>query len=260
MPSPVYITQTQDEEQTILVKQVKDLKLSTILPTTLTLPTHRSTTSPSLQNSRPTSFVPTFSSAVTSNLLLAPSKCLPDVVGSTFSTNVGDATLSTNQWECYHAKYYYETVKHETPPSILAMAYGIINPITGLPLAYDGEPFSSYPKRNEFKVGNIHLRCEVIRRARLNPNWVGSRRGNDGLPKTGSWSKNKCEKWLSNNPINNVKDYQYILETVTKLIEVVSLSIPKQYTIDTGQIDNLQFNQNTPVLSTLVTLKIHLLL
>ena len=113
MPSPVYITQTQDEEQTILVKQVKDLKLSTTLPTTLTLPTHRSTTSPSLQNSRPTSFIPTFTSAVTSNSLLAPSKCLPDVVGSTFSTNVGDATPSTNRWECYHAKYYYETVKHE---------------------------------------------------------------------------------------------------------------------------------------------------
>ena len=165
MPSPVYITQTQDEEQTILVKQVKDLKLSTTLPTTLTLPTHRSTTSPSLQNSRPTSFIPTFTSAVTSNSLLAPSKCLPDVVGSTFSTNVGDATPSTNRWECYHAKYYYEIVKHETPPFVLAMAYGIINPKTGLPLAYDGEPFSSYPKKNEFKVGNHHLRCEVIRRA-----------------------------------------------------------------------------------------------
>ena len=84
---------------------------------------------------------------------------------------------------------------------------------------------------------------------------MGSRRGNDGPPKTGSWSKNKCKKWLLNNPINNVEDYQYILETVTKLIEVVSLSIPKQYTVDTSQIDDLQFNQNTPVSSTSVTLK-----
>ena len=80
-------------------------------------------------------------------------------------------------------------MKHETPPFVLAMAYGIINPKTGLPLAYDGEPFSSYHKKNEFKVGNNHLRCEVIQRARLDPNWVGSRRGNNDPPKSGSWSK-----------------------------------------------------------------------
>ena len=105
MPSPIYITQTQEEDPTFWVKQVNDFKLNITLPTTLTLPTHRSTTSPILQNSRPTTFIPTFSSILTTNLLLAPSKCLPDVVGSTFSTIVGDVTPSTNRWECYHAKY-----------------------------------------------------------------------------------------------------------------------------------------------------------
>ena len=135
------------------------------------------------------------------------------------------------------------------------MACRIINPKTEFPLAYDGEPFSSYHKKNEFKVGNNHLRCEVIQRARLDPNWVGSRRGNDDPPKTGSWSKNKCEEWLLNNPIKNDEDYQYILDTVTKLIQVVSFSNHKQCTVGTTQIDDLQFKPSTPVSSTLTTLE-----
>ena len=189
MSSPVYITQTQEEDQTFLLKQVNDLNLNTNLPTTLTLPTLRPTPSPTPPPSTPATFIPTFSSTLTTDLVLAPSRCLPDVVGSTFSTISGVATPSTNQWECYHAKNYYEIVKHETPLFVLAMAYGIINPKTWLQLAYDGEPFSSYHKKNEFKVGNNHLHCEVIQRARLDPNWVGSRRGNDGPPKQGHGQK-----------------------------------------------------------------------
>ena len=109
-------------------------------------------------------------------------------------------------------------MKRKDPTYLLVMANGIINPKSGFPFAYDEEPFISYHKKNEFKVGNIHLRCEVVRRARLDPNFIGSKRGNSDPPKTASWPRKKCVEWLSNNPINNDKDCQYIVDTVLKLI------------------------------------------
>ena len=81
MPSPVYITQTQEEDQTFLLKQINDLKLNTNLPTTLTLPTLKPTPSPTPPPSTPATFISTFSSKSTTGLVLPPSKCLPDVVG-----------------------------------------------------------------------------------------------------------------------------------------------------------------------------------
>ena len=84
MPSPVYITQTQEEDQTFLLKQVNDLNLNTTLPTTLTLPTLRPTPSPTPPPSTPATFIPTLSSTLTTGLVLPPSRCLPDVIGPTF--------------------------------------------------------------------------------------------------------------------------------------------------------------------------------
>ena len=51
------------------------------------------------------------------------------------------------------------------------MAHEIINPKNGFLITLDDEPFSSFHKKNEYKVGNTHLICEVVCRARLNPNW-----------------------------------------------------------------------------------------
>ena len=48
--------------------------------------------------------------------------------------------------------------------------------------------------------------------------------GNNNQPKPKSWSKTKCLEWLSNNPIKNDVDYQYINDTVIKLIQSVSSS------------------------------------
>lgn len=83
----------------------------------------------------------------------------------------------------YQAEQYYETSCKKNPKFLLAMAHGIINPTTGFPLLRpDGEPFCSYHKKNEYKVGNTHLISEITRRAKLDPNWVGVRLGNTSLP------------------------------------------------------------------------------
>ena len=79
---------------------------------------------------------------------------------------------------------------NKTPQYLLAMAYSTINPKTGFPFSYDGEPFASYHKTNEFKVGNDHLICEVLRRPRLDPNRVGVRWGNNDQQKPKYWSPN----------------------------------------------------------------------
>ena len=63
-------------------------------------------------------------------------------------------------------------MKRNDPTYLLVMANGIINPNSGFPFAYNEEPFISHHKKNEFKVGNIHLPCEVVRRARLDPNFL----------------------------------------------------------------------------------------
>ena len=79
-------------------------------------------------------------------------------------------------------------MKQKDPPYLLVMANGIINPKTGFPFTYDGEPFTSYHKKNEFKVGNNPLHCAVLRKAQLVPIWVGSGRSkNNEPPKTASW-------------------------------------------------------------------------
>ena len=83
-------------------------------------------------------------------------------------------------------------MNHKVPQYLLVMASGIINPKTGFPFTYDGELFTSYHRKNEFKVGNNHLLCEVFRRARLDPNWVGNGRGNNDPPESASWSKKMC--------------------------------------------------------------------
>ena len=235
----------------MLLKQINDMKLNTKLPFTGTLSTttHTPSPSPPLPPTPPSIFMPTLTSSLTTRLALSPSNYLPDAVGTTFSTVSGVTTPSVNQWDCYRAQQYYKIMKHKDPPYLLVMANGIINPKTGFSFTYDGEPFTSYYKKNEFKVGNNHLRCEILQRAQLIPNWVGSRRStNNEPPKTASWSKEmggvaikesdqkwsevegvnimshqkrhhgptKCVERLSNNPINNDEDCQYIVDTVLK--------------------------------------------
>ena len=117
MPLLDYITQTQEEDQTLLLKQINDLKLNTKLPGTGTLstPTHTQSPTPTPTPSPTVTFILTFSSSLTTGLVLSSSNCLPDTVGSTFSTVSGVATPSTNQWDCYCAQQYYEIMNHKTP-------------------------------------------------------------------------------------------------------------------------------------------------
>ena len=56
------------------------------------------------------------------------------------------------------------------PKFLLAMAHDIINQKTGFPLLLlDGEPFCSFHKMNDYKVGKTHLISEITRRAVLDP-------------------------------------------------------------------------------------------
>ena len=231
MPSLVCITQTQEQE-TMLVKQITDMKLNS----TGKFPNCKSTPP------TPTGmFMPIVSSPLTVGLALSSPKYVPDIIGSTFNTIPTITQPTVNQWDCYRAQHYYENMKLYDPKYLLVMANGTINPMSGFPISYDEDPFISYHKKNEFKVGNIHLRCEVVRRARLDPNFIGSKKGNSDPPKTASWSRTQCEDWLRNNPINNDEDYQYIVDTVQKLIKSVELSNEERRTSDNKHWNELQF-------------------
>ena len=136
------------------------------------------------------------------------------------------------------------------------MAHEIINPKTGFPLTLDGEPFCSFQKKNEYKVGNTHLISGVSCRARLDPNWVGVISGNNDQPQPKSWNRSKCLMWLSNNPIINVEDRWYIVDSITKLIQSVSSANQQRLTYDCKQptknntvadsplSNDLNFNEN----------------
>ena len=113
----------------------------------------------------------------------------PETVGSISLPNIttGDTPLRgiplpnhsnsplSEEWECCRAQPYYEHFCNKNPRFLLAMAHDVINPQTGFPFSHNSEPFISYYKKNEFKVGNNNLICEVIRRARLDTGWVGGR-------------------------------------------------------------------------------------
>ena len=252
MPSLVYITQTQEEE-TMLLKQINDIELNSdrnfkeiMSPTTQTaLPLLAKSSPPT----PPSTFMPIVSSSLTTGLALSPPKYLPDIIGSTFATVSVVTRPTANQWDRYRAQPYYKIMKRKDPTYLLVMANGLIHPKTGFPFVYDGELFISYHKKNEFKVGNIHLRCEVVRRARLDPNFIGSKRGNSDPPKTASWSRKKCVEWLRNNPINNDEDCQYIVDTVLKLFESVSFSNEERRTVGKDPRNELQFQPGNETLN-----------
>ena len=257
MVTPVFITQTQDDDQSFLSDQIHDLKLlDTTSMSTLTkrtshfteectasamalLPFEKGFAFPIKANCKldatPTTSKPLY---LNSETMFPTTSFSPETVRSVSSPNITtyhtplrgitlpnhSNTTSSEEWECCRAQPYYEHSCKNNPRFLLAMAHDVINPQTGFPFSHNSEPFISYYKKNEFKVGNNNLICEVIRRARLDTGWVGGRWGNNDQPQPKSWSKTKCLEWLSNNPIKNDIDYQYIVDTVTKLIQSVCSS------------------------------------
>ena len=252
MPSLVYITQTQEEE-TMLSQQINDIELNSDRNYTEFMSPTTKTPLPLLTKSSPPTPPGT------------PSKYLPDDIGSTFATVSAVTRPIVIQCDRYRAQSFFEILKQKDPTYLLVMATGLIHPKTGFPFVYDEEPFISYQKKNDIKVGNIHLRGEVVRRARLNPNFIGYNRGNGDPPKTASWPRNKCEEWLWNNPINIDEDCQYIVDAVLKLFESVSFSNEEyrhvgkdpqnelQFQPDNETLNDLQFRPSTPVSSSLQT-------
>ena len=98
--------------------------------------------------------------------------------------------------------------------------------------------------------------CEVTRRARLDPNWVGVRSGKM-LNHNQSYGIDLSVLMLSsNNPIINVKGRRYIVDSVTKLIQSISsanqqrlmynsIQTPQNNTVPDSLLSNdLHFNEN----------------
>ena len=155
----------------------------------------------------PTSmFMYIITSSLTIGLALSPPKYLPDIIGSIFATLSVVTWPTVNRWDCHCAQPYYKIMKRKDPMYLLVMANGSINPKSGFPFTYDEDPFISYHKKNEFKVGNIHLRCEVVQRARLGPSFIRSKKGNSDPPKTASWPQKNV--WSS---------YRTIQSTMTRI-------------------------------------------
>ena len=225
MVTPVFITQIEDGEETVLSEQIHSLQLkdtaSISIPTLNTYCDNGMTPS-SLMASTDDSMDDVFPEAVLSSEKAHITPLTSDSGPPLHSPVVHRNLLDIND---YRAKKYYESTCKMNPKVLLAMAHNIINPKTGFPLLpLDGEPFCSFHQKKDYMVGNAHLISEITRRAVLDPNWVGIRYGNNDLPLPKSWSKSKCLMWLSTNPILNVDDYQYIVDSTTELIQSVSLA------------------------------------
>ena len=150
MPTPVYITQTQEVDHSSLLEQILDLNLNNTI-----------STYPSLVATASTNSMTPYSNTF---LAFTPANYSPDTVGSTSVTitngvqSMVQMTLPmTEERDCYHAQYYYESMCNKTQQYLLAMVYGMIMPETRFPFSYNGKPFTSYHKKNKFKVGNNHL-------------------------------------------------------------------------------------------------------
>ena len=224
MVTPVFITQIEDEEETILSEQIHSLHLkdtASMSIATLNPYYDNEMTPPAMMASTDDTDDNVFPEAVCLTAIISASAATRNSGTPLQNPVVHEKFLDIND---YRTKQYYETSCNMNPKFLLAMAHDIINPKTGFPLLpLDGEPFCSFHKQNDYKVGNTHLISEIARRAVLDPNWVGIRSGNNDQPLPKSWSKSKCLMWLSANPILNVEDYQYIVDSITKLIQSVSL-------------------------------------
>ena len=122
MPSLVCITQTQEEE-TMLLKQINDIKLNSNLEFTETLSTTTQTPLPLLATSSPPTptgmFMPIVSSLLSIGLALSPPKYLPDIIGSTFAAVSAVTQPTVNRWDCYRAQPYYKIMKRKDPTYLL---------------------------------------------------------------------------------------------------------------------------------------------
>ena len=191
MVTLVFITQIEEEEESILSEQIHSLNLKdTTSMSTMTTNTYspvdktQTATMASTINTNKVFHTQVYLTAAIGSTCLSTTYCTP-------SLNHLDPSVSL-RLNYYQAQQYHETTCNKNPKSLLAIAHEIIDPKTGFPFALDGEPFSSYHKKNEYKVGNTHLIYEVIRRAQLNPNWEGVGSGNNDQPQPKSWNKSKC--------------------------------------------------------------------
>ena len=158
MPTPVYITHIQEEDHFSLSEQILGLNLN-----------NATSTYPSLVATASTNSVTHDSNT---HLAFAPTNYSSDTMGSTSITTTNGVqsmvqmtSPMAEKQDCYHAQYYYENMCNISPQYLFAMVYGIIMPKTGFLFSYNGEPFTSYHKKNAFKVGSNHLISKVLCRA-----------------------------------------------------------------------------------------------
>ena len=193
MVTPVFITQIEEEEETILSEQINFLNLKdTTSMSIATMNTYYAAemTHPTMMASTKDKDDDVFPQAVYSTAIIGTTTAIRDSGTPLLNPVVHMKLLDIND---YRAKQYYETSCKINPKFLLAMAHDIINPKTGFPLStLDGEPFCYFHKKNDYKVGNTHLISEITRRVLSYPNWVGVRSGNNDQPQPKSWIKSKC--------------------------------------------------------------------
>ena len=148
MMTHVYITQSQEEDILSLTNKICDLKLKSPISSVSAV---SATPSSDLHVSGVANFKATMMPHLNTGLAVSATKYSLESVDSTsltttsgFSCSNHPTDLFRDQWVCYRAQPYYETMCNKTPQYLLVMAYGIINPETEFPFSFDREPFVSY--------------------------------------------------------------------------------------------------------------------
>ena len=125
MMTPIHITQTLEKDSVSLSDTIHDPKLKS--------PTSTLTTTPlsDIHVSSAANFAATMIPYINTGLAFSTTNYSPEAIGSTSLSTTG-GIISWNhstapfpeEWDCYCAQHYYETMCHKTPQYLLAMAYG----------------------------------------------------------------------------------------------------------------------------------------
>ena len=105
-------------------------------------------------------------------------------------------TPTSEKWDVFQAKRYYEGLNKNYPKYLMAMAFDVINPLNGCHFSNEEEPFASYHKRNKFNVGCKHFWCKVTCWLHIDPSWVWVRIADCNMPKIKDWQKKNKTSWM----------------------------------------------------------------
>ena len=109
------------------------------------------------------------------------------------------------------AETYYQS-KNSSLLALVTMCYGMKDDDDNLILDIDASPWKDIPRKN-IKPMLEHYQSEIIRR---HNHGVRLRRGRkSSAPRPKSWTVNKCQQWLTDNPITTAADKEFLIDTVS---------------------------------------------